>query len=462
MPIASSSSPLALLRSLSRVVAHPIRAAETRRHPSLNRTHQLREAVLLAFCDPLPPEYGRLWHLTEKEWLRLLYWLDTSGLALYFFDRVIELGQCKMLPPFVFARLQQNVEDNTARMDSMLAELTSIHQEFESAGLTYALLKGFSLWPVSVPKPQLRSQLDLDFLMAEQSVPRAREILEARGYRLYAVSGRSWEFKANAGQAGSMKDLYKATPQRTLELHVETPALGQSSLLARSDSRCFEGVDVPVLAPADLFLGQGLHLYKHVVSEFFRVAHLIEFRRHVIARYDDSAFWTELQELAEHDSRASFGLGVVTRLISQEMGDFAPQALTSWTADRLPAAARLWISMYGLRVVLASFPGSKLYLLLQNELAAGSPGNRSLQRQLVPRHLPPAIAHASKGESFLIRVRRHRKQYQYVLFRFRFHVAENLRYLYESTRWRRFIKKLDALEAAYERVKCEEGESFGR
>jgi hypothetical protein len=461
MPIASSSSPFALFRSLSRGVAQPIRP-ETRHRPSLSRTQQLRQAVLLAFCDPLPPEYGRLWRLTEKEWQRLLYWLDTSGLALYFFDRIIELGQCKMLPPFVFARLRQNVEDNTARMDSMLAELTAIHQEFESANLSYALLKGFSLWPVSVPKPQLRSQLDLDFLMAEQSVARARQIIEARGYRLHAVSGRSWEFKANESHVGSIADLYKVTPHRTLELHVETPAIGQPSLLDRSSKRSLDGVDVPVLSPVDLFLGQGLHLYKHVASEFFRVAHLIEFRRHVIARYDDGAFWTALQELAEHDRRASFGLGVVTRLISQEMGEFAPEALTSWTADRLPAAARLWISMYGLRVVHASFPGSKLYLLLQRELAADSPGNGSLQRRLVPRRLPPPIAHASKGESFLMRVRRHRKQFLYVLFRLRFHVAEGLRYLYESTRWRRYIKELDALEAAYERLECEGSEFFGR
>jgi len=58
---------------------------------SLSRALQLREAVLLLFCDPLRIEYVRLLHLSRKEWTDLLRWLDTSGLALYFLDRLKEL-----------------------------------------------------------------------------------------------------------------------------------------------------------------------------------------------------------------------------------------------------------------------------------------------------------------------------------------------------------------------------------
>ncbi len=456
-------SPLDLLRLFFRRAPKRNPSIEPRHKHSLSRTQQLREAVLLAFCDPLPPEYGRLWRLTGKEWQRLLYWLDTSGLALYFLDRVIDLGQRKMLPPSVFARLQQNVEDNATRMDSMLSELIEVHQEFEKAGLSYALLKGFSLWPISVPKPQLRSQLDLDFLIAEQSVSRARQILESRGYRLHAVSGRSWEFKANENQAGSIRDLYKVTPHRSLELHVEASAPRESSLLARCGRQSLQGVEVPVLSPVDLLLGQGLHLYKHVTGEFFRVAHLIEFRRHVIARYDDTAFWRELRELGEANSRATIGLGVVTMLISQVMGHFAPEALTCWTVDRLPAGTRLWVSMYGLRAALTSFPGTKLYLLLHKELAAaGLPGKRSLGQQLVPRRLPPAMAHASKGESLSMRIHRHRKHLRYVLFRLHFHGVQNTRYIREVARWRLYKNRLEASDAPHEAPEHEGSNPFGR
>ncbi len=129
-----------------------------------SREQQTREAVLLTFCEPMPP--ACLKQLSAKEWQRLLTWLDTSGLALYFFDRLVELNQTNTVPRDVLARLQRNLAENTARTQGMFAELKAIHLAFHSADLSYVVLKGFSLWPHSVPRPELRSQLDLDFLIA--------------------------------------------------------------------------------------------------------------------------------------------------------------------------------------------------------------------------------------------------------------------------------------------------------
>ncbi len=250
----------------------------------------MRESALRIFCDPLPEQYARLWQVSTQEWPTLLRWLDTSGLALYFLDRVLELQLTDLFPRTVMARLQQNLIDNTERMRAMVDESIAIHFAFQNANLSYATLKGFSLWPHSVPKPQLRSQLDLDFLMAETSVQEARQVLESRGYRLRAVSGRSWEFKTDAEPGTSLKDLYKNLPNRCVELHVETNMEGRPSLLARTVKRRFHGICAPSLSPADLFLGQGLHCYKHICSEFSRTAHLLEFYRHVVSRRDEEAF----------------------------------------------------------------------------------------------------------------------------------------------------------------------------
>jgi hypothetical protein len=426
----------------------PVRSAGRTLHADavnrpLGRPQQHREAVLLAFCEPVPAQCASLRHLSAGEWKRLARWLDTSGLALYFLDRIAELELCEMLPPAVLRRLQQSLRDNTARTSAMVAESAAIQLAFQQAGLSYAVLKGFSLWPVSVPKLELRSQLDLDFLIAEACAAEARRILEARGYRLHAISGRSWEFKAVHEGAHSLKDLYKATPHRAVELHIEAASAECVSLLSRVERRSLHGIWMPVLSPADLFLGQGLHAYKHVCSEFSRTAHLLEFRRHVIARYHDDAFWKELREIADGNPRAPIGLGLLTLLISHVMGDFAPEALTCWTVDRLPAAARLWVEMYGSRAAICSVPGSKLYLLLQQVLEqAGVPARRSLRQALLPRRLPPAIAHGTPGESIFARIRRYRKQLHFILFRLRFHVVEGLRYLRESVRWRRQIARI--------------------
>ena len=75
----------------------------------LSMEQSMREAVLLTFCDPPPELCSRLQSLSEKEWWKLLNWLDISGLALYFLDRIIQLELCDWLPADVFARLRQSL-----------------------------------------------------------------------------------------------------------------------------------------------------------------------------------------------------------------------------------------------------------------------------------------------------------------------------------------------------------------
>jgi hypothetical protein len=394
--------------------------------------------VLRAFTDPFPDDSKLLLQLSHREWERLLHWLDTSGLALYLYDRLNELALGRALPDWVRARLDRNCRDNAERTRDLIDECGAIHLEFQRAGLSYAALKGFSLWPLAVPKLELRSQLDLDFLMAERCAPVARRILEERGYRLQAISGRTWEFKTASAPAPSLRDLYRAAPYRSVELHLEAEASGPAPLLGRTETRNFEGVRVPVLPPAELLLGHGMHLYKHVASEFVRAAHVIEFRRHVIARRADEALWSEMRTAAGENPRLRWGLGVVTLLAEQLTGEFAPSDLTDWTVDRLPSAARTWVEAYGSRSVLAPFPGSKLYLLLQREFeSAGIPSRRSVRRALVPLKLPPPIVQPTHQAGLLERVRHSRRQLFYILFRLRFHLVEGARYAWESTRWRK-------------------------
>jgi hypothetical protein len=200
---------------------------------------------------------------------------------------------------------------------------------------------------------------------------------------------------------------------------------------------------MPVLSPVDLFLGQGMHVFKDVCSAFSRTAHLIEFRRHVLARYDDDAFWGALGAVAGEDRRVSLGIGVVTYLITSLMGQFAPEALTSWTVATLPVPVRLWVDRYGGRVAFGKDPGTKLYLLLVQELElAGLPARRSLQNALLPSRLPPAVIQASPNETLSIRSGRYRLQMRVIFSRLRFHIIEGLRYTWESRQWRRRVNRL--------------------
>lgn len=414
-----------------------------KQRPHLTSEEQMRELALLTFRDPLPPQCAWLHNLSRAQWARLLHWLDTSGLALYFLARLSLWNRLDWLPQPVLARLEQNLADNTERNNALLAECIAIQQRFQDAGLTYAVLKGISLWPSAVPVPELRSQLDLDFLVAGRRILEAQQILESMGYQLRAVSGRSWEFKSPHLSSLSIKDLYKNHPGRCVELHVEAETPTCNSLLASVETRSFNGFPMPVLPPIDLFLGQALHLFKHVCSESFRCAHMIEFRQGVLSHCHDEAFWRRLRSLTEDKSREQLALGVVTLLATRVIGAFAPPALTCWTVDRLPSPIRLWVEIHGPRCVYASFPGSKLYLLLQRELEnEGVFPKRSAQRALFPLRLPPLIALPPAHESLPAHIQRASKQLQFILLRLRFHVVEGLRYAWESRRWQRLVRRL--------------------
>jgi hypothetical protein len=408
-----------------------------------SREHQIHEAVLLSFSNPVPCQIDLLLHLSAREWKKLLTWLDIGGLALYLLDRFVQLGLLDALPKWVVSDLQQRMKDNVRRTHGMVDESVAIQLEFQQVDLCYAVMKGISLSPSSVPHPELRHQFDLDYLVAEQSAPEARRILERRGYRLYAMSGRTWEFKVNETPTVSAKDLYKDLPYRGVELHIDADTPAQSSRLDRVQYRKMHGISMPMFSPVDLFLGQAMHAFKDVCSAFSRTAHLLEFYRHVLNRCDDDAFWRELRFRAEGDRKSCLGIGVVTYLITSIMGSFAPEALTLWTVDLLPSSVRLWVDLYGRRTVLGKHPGTNLYLLLQTELEAGGVlGKRSVKKSIWPSRLPPTVIRSAANETLSTRFARYRIQLRFLFSRFRFHLVEGLRYKVHSYRWRQHLDRL--------------------
>src|SRR5690348_1244384 len=112
-----------------------------------NSEMRARKAALLLLCDARPADCACLGDLRLEGWERLLHWLDTSGLALYFLDRVIALEHAAMVPSEILASLHRRLANNIARTERMIDESAELHREFQRAGLCYAMLKGFSLWP---------------------------------------------------------------------------------------------------------------------------------------------------------------------------------------------------------------------------------------------------------------------------------------------------------------------------
>jgi Uncharacterised nucleotidyltransferase len=403
------------------------------------------EAVVAAFRDSADESSRRLSGLRASEWQRSYHWLDASGMALYFLDKVESLHIESALPAATLERLRGNMADNRNRSSTMFAEFAALNESFQAAGVVYANLKGFTLSPDSCPRPELRCQLDFDFLVDGSQLDLCRDLLSKTGYELDAMTADVWEFKAGSSELTSIKDHYRARPQRCVELHFASsqapPHLPfRDSRLERLNWQSWGGVTFPALAPADQFIAQAMHIFKHLCSACTRLSWLLEFQHHVGVRFQDQAFWDEVRNLAGTQRQASIAIGLTTLLSGKIFGLEAPPQLEEWTS-RLPAGVRLWAEQYGEESILADFPGTKLYLLLQEELRGNHDAWKQTKRsKLLPSQPPPRIVRTSTDDDLWKRIRSEAYQLRFVLFRFRFHVVEGFRYLIEASRWKRRLR----------------------
>jgi hypothetical protein len=400
------------------------------------------EAVISSFTESPEQSYKILSKFKKTAWLRSYHWLDASGMSLYFLDQVVCLGIENSLPSETLARLRQNLADNRNRTSDMYEEFISINQAFQRAGVQYSNLKGFTLSPESCPDPTLRCQLDFDFLVDANQLDICREILCTSGYVLAAATATTWEFKAGASALSNISDLYKSKPQRSVELHFisSTHTAHQPSRDERLDRlswRSWNGHAFPVLSRADQFLEQACHLFGHICSPYTRVSWLLEYKRHVLARYSDTLFWKEVRERSNSRHHTDIAIGISTLISSKIFGAKAPECLNSWTLDTLPAPVRLWTNQYGRRSVLADFPGTKLYFLLRDELQSSDEILRDRTSRLLPLHRAPRITLTRSNDSLWTRIRNTVYQGRFVIFRLRFHLIEGHRYAIENVRWKR-------------------------
>jgi hypothetical protein len=415
---------------------------------SARANKQVVEAVVAAFHDSAEMSAHRLSGLTARDWQRSYHWLDASGMALYFLDRVESLHLDNHVPAATLERLRGNLADNRQRSSTMLVEFASLNQSFQRAGLVYANLKGFSLSPESCPRPELRCQMDFDFLIDGTQLDLARNILSKTGYELIAATPDVWEFKAGSDELTRITDHYKWRPQRCVELHFATSGAPthlpfRDSRLERRVRHSWGGVTFPALAPADQFIAQALHIFKHLCSACTRLSWLLEYQHHVAVRYQDWSFWEEVRRHAGGNPHTSIAIGLTTLLSYRIFGGQAPAQLEEWTSARLPAAVRLWADHYGREAILADFPGTKLYLLLQEELSGNDDSwKRTKRSRLMPLRPAPRIVSVSTDDHVWKRMRSELFQLRFLIFRLRFHVVEGLHYLVESSRWKRRLAAL--------------------
>jgi hypothetical protein len=374
---------------------------------------------------------------SAREWARALRWMDISGVALYFLHQVEDEGLTEWVPGAVLARLRTNREQNGERARDFGRELREIGRSFAEAGVPFLVLKGFANIPEACPDPALRLQVDLDLMVEERHTSQVQDILQWHGYGLTAIGRGAWEFRTQSTEIPRLQDLYKAKPERSLDVHPVPPGVFEKAY-ATCCERELLNTRFRALDPVARVLAQSTHLAKHMRGEWTRLSWLLEMQSALHYWSDNAAFWAELGSRLRQDSSAAEEMGTAVLLCRAVLGGSYGNEVLCEAEQCVPQGVRLWIAEYGREAVLRSFPGSKLYLLIPS-----APGRKHSERhrRLLPISAPsPVVPPAMRDE---YRVRAAWAQLRFVGFRLRFHVREGARYLFAAPRWRRLVAQLE-------------------
>lgn len=376
----------------------------------------------------------------ERDWASTADWLHTSGLALYFVGRVKALCIEDVIPTRMLRALEENQAQNCVRTADLFDEFTRVNAELQRAGVTYLNLKGFTVAPRACADPTQRYQHDLDFLVCQRDVELCRQAVERHGYRLTAMSGNTWEFRAGAAEVATMRDLYKVRSQRNLEVHIVPAGNHEDERLARMQLRMWNGFEFPALADSYQLLAQAQHLFKHLQGEWTRAAWLLEYATAIRSHGADEAFWRETVAAVEGDPGMKVGIGLVNLITSRAFGVALDPGFRECTLEALPVRVRLWADRYEDEVLFCEHPGSKLYLLLRDVLLEGQPGwKRERRRRLFPVRIPPATMMVSRSDGAWLRAQSAWVRMRFVWSRLCFHVTKGLHYKVEAARWKRMV-----------------------
>jgi putative nucleotidyltransferase-like protein len=85
----------------------------------------------------------RISRIRPGHWEGALSWLRRSGLALYWWSR-IRSGQAESaVPETIRGRLDDDLQENRARLAAMAEEFRTLLRLIEDAGIPYVVLNGF-------------------------------------------------------------------------------------------------------------------------------------------------------------------------------------------------------------------------------------------------------------------------------------------------------------------------------
>jgi hypothetical protein len=413
---------------------------------------QLAETIIryLSFSDSDGSQTS-LSGFSLREWERTFRWLDNANLALYLLRKLRDTNDDRKLPPAVISRLEQNYSKNQLRVDEMASQFAVVNEKFRQYGIHYAVVKGFSLSPEFCPDLYLRQQSDLDYLVDEESLPAAQQILGELGYFLKVHTAEQWIFwKGPIPISSSSCQQYEPGGRYVIELHLAIWDSAEHGIQitgplfspARTIDHEWREMHFPALCDEDAFLLQVLHVLHHLLDGWIRMFWFYEIAYCLHRRADDALFWQRVERQAEADAVLPQFVAIIAQMAAQFFHAPLPAIVQTWRKD-LRFAVKVWLANYCQDVAfekvpiyeLNLFPNSKLVLFLHRQFLQDAKRRKHvMRRRLLPWTSPVNIVRSiRKRPTVLLDTQwRHR---QFMVHRVIFHAGSGLRYLCEIPRW---------------------------
>jgi hypothetical protein len=423
----------------------------------------MREAFLkraiLSVLKPKPDlaPIGVLRNCDRARNKRLLLWLDQSGLALHFLDRLQHEKALDLVSADLRQALEQRAQQNRVRMHAMLNEFNNLNKSFTNHGVRYSALKGFTLVPEYCPDPSLRHQTDFDFLIAPESAKDASQALVSCGYELQESDDKGeMTFGTPLLHIPSRHDnIYDVPRHRQVDLHTalwheaHCVSIGAPvDCLNRLRRKSLLGVAFPVLAEDDMFLLHVFHVFQHLLASWIRLSWLFELDHFLGTHEQDAALWHSVRDRASGDAKLRRALGLILRLTNQIFPRRLPPILEECFLAPLPRNPETWVQQFGAIWAISDLPGNKLTLFVHRDFV-NDPNlwRKYLRGRIFPLHLRSSIglgAHLSQ----MVRVKARVGRYIYALGRVVFHVREMASLALEAIRWRRALRSVPSQRTA--------------
>lgn len=422
----------------------------------------------LSFSDASGDSVAAFSQLDARNWKRALQWLDDSGLAFYFLRKLSHKKLIEAVPAWVVTKLEENFANNQARVGQMARQFAVLNQKFDDSGVRYAVLKGVSLVPQFCPEAVLRHQGDFDYLIDEEALPTARQVLVDAGYiQKSPSSSQEFIFVSQGKSAPSRNgEQYRAQSRHAVELHLDVwdsegaglPAMPKLFFVERTCAHQWNELSFPALNDEDAFLLQVLHACGHLFTCWIRTSNLFEISYFLDRQASEELLWNRIEQRVGDNLLLRELVVLVTELAAKLFGAPVPPLVHAWGATLL-SGSRVWIERYARRWALCElpvhdlplFPKAKLALFLQRQYSGSAHQAGVTRKRLLPVSRLLRLSRMVKEKPSLLLDAGWRKR-QLLIRKTAYHTLAGFRYVCEIPRWlwlNRTARRQEPMDACF-------------